>query len=116
MATLARTPYPLPDFDWSRGIENDPQAAAYDELVEVSRNLPDGEYVGGLIQFPYADGYAIYRVVSIEPRVVLQHVPFGDAWQADPSTIRGLRAADVRARVDRQRAGRSLFGSRRLTP
>jgi len=69
------------------------------KLEEASDNRRKaGEVVGGLLYFPRADGHAIYCVVSEKP-LKLFHVPYGDAWTADPATIRGLRLADVQARL-----------------
>jgi len=68
------------------------------KLEEASDNRKAGEVVGGLLYFPRADGHAIYCVVSEKP-LKLFHVPYGDAWTADPATIRGLRLADVQARL-----------------
>jgi len=50
--------------------------------------------VGAVIQFPYADSYAVYRVTKDTP-LTLQHVPYYDAWQISAAHIRGLRRADV---------------------
>lgn len=50
--------------------------------------------VGALIQFPFADSYAMYRVTKDKP-LTLQHVPYYDAWQISAAHIRGLRRGDV---------------------
>lgn len=50
--------------------------------------------VDALIQFPYADSFAMYRVIKDTP-LTLQHVPYCDAWQISAAHIRGLRRADV---------------------
>jgi hypothetical protein len=53
-----------------------------------------GGVVGLMFHFPVADGRAIYRVVSEKPFTV-EHIPFSDAWNANPILLRGLRKADV---------------------
>ena len=52
----------------------------------------------GVVCFPRGDGHATYIVRCLKP-LKLQHVESGDAWHADYATIRGLRLADVQARI-----------------
>jgi hypothetical protein len=54
-----------------------------------------GEYVGGIIYFPIADGRASYMVASLRP-LILIHMNWGDAWDADAILLRGLVAQDVK--------------------
>lgn len=108
MATLAPEPYYLPAFDWTRGRKC-PHEAAFEDLCAEADALPADEYVGALIKWQIADGYAFYRVVSLSPRVVIQHVPFGDGYAVAPETIRGLRRKDVEAKVDAERRLRAAF-------
>ena len=56
----------------------------------------------GIIRFHVGDGFAQYIVKSLAP-LKLQHVNAGDAWQVDYVTIRGLRRADVEARMERNK-------------
>lgn len=103
-----------------------------DELQRVSDALPspihtDGKHlvpatklpetmVGRILRFPYADGYAFYRVTSARPFKV-QHLKYGDAWEVHPATIRGLtlvmaanevaRSLEWKAACERARAERS---------
>lgn len=81
---------------------------AYLKLEAESAALPDGEVVGALISFPWADGSAIYRVVSAKP-LKIQHIPYGDAWHVDAMTIRGLRLDDVLRKVRASRSLAALF-------
>jgi hypothetical protein len=113
MATLAPEPYYLPAIDWTRGRVC-PHQAAFDELCAEADALPADEYVGGLIKWQVADGYAHYRVVSLSPSVVLQHVPFLDGYAVAPETIRGLRRKDVEAKVDAERRLRAAFSGSAL--
>lgn len=86
--------------------------AMFEKLTAEADALPEGEVVGAIIQFPRADGYAMYRVASAKP-LKLQHLPYGDAWHADPAMIRGLRLADVEKMVNQYR---SLAKLRPLRP
>lgn len=51
-----------------------------------------------IVSFPVADGFALYFVYSEKP-LVLQHIPYGDAWQVDAALIRGLRLSDINKRL-----------------
>lgn len=51
-----------------------------------------------VLSFPVADGYALYFVKSRNP-LVLQHIPYLDAYQIPLAHIRGLTEADVDAQV-----------------
>lgn len=118
MAQLARTALELAresDFTKNGRVDFDAkwkaEHAALDQLGAEAEALPPGEVVGALIRFPRGDGYALYRVQKAKP-LVLQHVRFGDCWQADPITIRGLRLADVQHMVDGDRRMRALFAKK----
>lgn len=95
---------PVEGFD---GSWND-QQKKLDELLEKSHNLPEGEIIDGVISFQVADGYAMYRVVSMKPLKV-QHIPFGDSYRVDNMTIRGMRLKDVKDILARERALYQLF-------
>lgn len=82
--------------------------AAFEKLEAVSDALPPGEVVGALITFPWADGQAVYRVASAKPLRV-EHIPYMDAWQVAPMTIRGLNLDDVKQMVESRRALKSMF-------
>lgn len=41
-----------------------------------------GTLIGRYVSYFFADGYAFYKVVSIDgPMVTLDHIPYGDAWR-----------------------------------
>ena len=61
---------------------------------------------GKIIRFPVADGYASYMLWTPTKWI---HLEEGDAWHADPALIRGMRAADVAARVAQDEARAALF-------
>jgi hypothetical protein len=82
--------------------------AAIARLQAESDAIPDGTVIGGLIWFPAADGRAYYKVVSEKPLKVM-HIPYGDAWETNYATIRGLRVSDVQQHLERNRAIKELF-------
>ena len=114
MATLLSTPVP--------GFEKKPEEsfeaymnraeALLNDMLAASARVTDGKVEGSLVSFPVADGKAWYLVKSEKP-LRLQHIPFGDAYQADCMTIRGMRLADVQEHVRRSRALSALFQKRR---
>lgn len=101
MARLDKLPHPgnwdqKPDEDvmvFVKRIENQ-----LNQLEKVSRKvartaqrIPSTPLVGLLISFSVADGLAYYIVSTDRPReLVLQHVPFGDAYRVHPSIIKNI--------------------------
>lgn len=90
------------EMDWQDTANWKAEVARFDELCAISDSLPDGQIVGAMLQFPVADGFAAYRVMSEKP-LRLEHVAVGDGYQISPAHIRGLRKADV---VEKLTAGR----------
>lgn len=76
------------------------QARARERLAGELKQKCRHELVGEIIKFQVADGYAEYMVKKVKP-LQLIHLSDGDAWQADPILIRGLRVDDVRQIVRR---------------
>jgi hypothetical protein len=113
MAQLAKKPYPMRQFAVGDNFDevHTAQKAELDKLQAAADKLKPGEIVGGLLRFPRGDGYALYVVVKDKP-LTLQHVPFGDAWQVDHVTIRGLRRGDVEAQLESERRLKKLFAKR----
>jgi hypothetical protein len=68
--------------------------------------------LGEVIKFQRGDGYALYMVWKTKP-LELIWIQLGDAWSVEEPLIRGLRVADVQAMVDRERALRDLFATKR---
>ncbi len=97
----------MPELSYDPGRDS-PQDKVYEALQATSDALPLGEVQGFLVNFPQGDGYACYRVKSAKP-LTLEHVPFGDAWQADAITIRGLRLQDVLYRQKADAQLRKMF-------
>ena len=71
-----------------------PGESFMDYMKRTDKEIEDPKYKGKIVRFPYADGYALYEVVSKKP-LKLKHLPYGDAWQIPATHIRGLRLADV---------------------
>jgi hypothetical protein len=64
--------------------------------------------VGRILKFPYADGYATYRVTSVKP-LKLQPLAYCDAWQVPYITIRGTQLRDVVGMVLRSIELKKIF-------
>lgn len=107
MAQLFDKPYPG-DWAWrttSDGFDYDDECKRTDDMfaaIDQDR----------IVRFPVADGYALYYVKSLKP-LVLQHIPYGDAWQIPYAHIRGLRLADVQQQIEGNKRMRELFSSRK---
>jgi len=72
-----------PVYKWSEG--RDVNQAIEDKFISEVKDFclkrsPNKEYVGETIQFPAADGYAVYMIANLSP-VELIHLPIGDAWE-----------------------------------
>jgi len=93
MAKLHPDPYPG-DWRYKSGDDLTDYNTRTDRLF---REIPPHR----VISFPHADGYAFYFVYSEKP-LVLQHIPYGDAWRIDPAYIRGLRLVDIRKHIVHQ--------------
>lgn len=100
----------LPELNFKTfGTPDDPHEKAMAEMRATSDALEDGDIVGFIMQFPWADGYAVYRVTKERP-LTLQHIDYGDAWQVPDAHLRGIRFEDVVQAQMRARARRKLFG------
>ncbi len=81
------------------------------EAVENAREkLSCDEFVGEIIRFQIADGYAQYLIKSKSP-LQLIHLGFGDSYQALPATIRGLNKSDIKEMLRRSKALAKMFGN-----
>jgi len=69
--------------------------------------------LGEIIRFPVADGHAIYMVAETSP-LSLIHVPIGDAWQANPCLISGIRLKDVKEKIQRQKRIKKLIDKKQI--
>jgi len=99
MAKLDRTP--MPGFEkrdgetWEQHSER--MKTLLDELSAKSAKvvIESDALEGAQVQFQVADGYAVYVVSKTNP-LTLRHVPYGDAYQANEATIRGVNKETVR--------------------
>lgn len=80
-------------------------ALAFDELLAKSDKVDISKTLKGLVvSFPFADGYAHYKVVRDDAAgVVLEHIPYGDAWRLHGYAEHGLSREDIRETALRRR-------------
>ena len=102
MAKLLETEYPFPKhsdypvngYNKQYFIDAD---KAFDEIPEDK-----------VISFSVADGLANYYIVSLEP-LVLQLIPYMDAYEIPYAHIRGLRKEDVLRHIEYKKRLNKLF-------
>lgn len=116
MATAYANPIPAPEFMESDGRYShagyEARCKAYEAETEAYiRTVLGGKHkhTGKIIAFPVADGAAQYMIWTPTKWIHLDEV---DGYHADPATIRGTRAVDVDAMLDRERKMAELFGRR----
>lgn len=113
MAKAYRAPIEPPDFNYATWREDEQRYLA--DLRD--RALSDAHIfdtakaglVGEVIRFQVADGYAQYMVWQQSP-LSLIHIATMDGYSIPEAHIRGLRLADVKDLVARERRMRELFG------
>lgn len=76
---------------------------------QLKKANPDDEYCGEVLNFPYADSYALYMVFQIKP-LQLVHLPLGDAW--DLPNIERLKTKDVLLKIEQQKSLNKLFNKK----
>ena len=67
----------------------------------------DTQYIGEVIRFPVADGYAEYMVAAFKP-IQLIHIPLWDAWEFDYANR--LTKKDIIDKINQQNSLKKLFG------
>lgn len=88
--------------------EYEKQTVAYaNAVVEWAKQNGKGTEAGKIISFPVADGSAQYVVFSLKP-VQLIHLDIYDGYQFNYA--HRLTAADVRKRIQSDKAMAKLFG------
>jgi hypothetical protein len=103
MATEVAPPIEAPPFSietWQKDED-----AYTEKLRAAARWANDGEYVGEIVKWQRADGYAVYMVWSERPLQIM-HVALGDGYTVEPSLIRGLTLAEVKKQVEWERSWR----------
>jgi hypothetical protein len=78
-------------------------------LAEWARENGSGDLAGEEWRTPVGDGYARYIVFKNRPLQLIK-IPTGDAWDADPIMLRGLRVSDIREHVARRAKLDEIFG------
>ena len=85
------------------------------ESDKLNENAAPGLSVGRLIYIPHADGYAVYQVQEVRPRsIIVQHMPFGDAWQSPVVSKNSTMSIDNAKR--HMKRENPLFGSVKVPP
>jgi hypothetical protein len=99
MAKLSNKTYPMPEQtqDWQKWITESEKALA--EIPE------DRLFFTG-----YADGNAYYFVESFKP-LILQHVPYLDAWELPYAHIEGLSASDVKNTINANKSWKKFLNT-----
>ena len=69
----------------------------------------DTQYIGEVIRFPVADGYAEYMVAALKP-IQLIHIPLWDAW--DFQYANRLTKKDIIDKINQQNSLKKLFGGK----
>lgn len=100
MARLDRKPYP--------GAWHQLDGEDIDAYLQRTKTLVEAIPRDRLLDFPVADGAALYFVKSMKPLVV-QHVPYGDAYRVPDAHVRGLTAKDVQRQLKANAALRAMF-------
>lgn len=101
-----------PEFDPELGFkEHQKLEDQYIEDVRESLKAgkPGDKYVGEIVQFQVADGYALYMVASMKP-LELVHLHVGDAWQFQ--YVHRLTIKDIKQQIDRSKKLDSIFAKR----
>lgn len=116
MAKVAPTSLSFPDICTPGREVMDSQKDAMkvleDKYAQIDFTKPNCDLTGALVRIPHADSYAQYVVIKNSP-LTIQHIPFGDAWNAYPATLRGLNRQDILDGLARAKALRDMFSSRR---
>jgi hypothetical protein len=99
MAKLGE-PYPFPTYDFQIGFGGNMK-----EQEKALAKIPKNR----LIDFPVADGRALYFVKSLSP-LVLQHIDYLDGYAIPDAHLRGLRREDVEQLIERRIAFDKIFG------
>lgn len=89
------------NFDDIQGYQDAEKACIEELKAWVIKRNPTDKYVGKILKFPAADGYAMYMVAATKP-VELIHLPLGDAWQFQYANR--LTKKDIVEKIDAEEA------------
>jgi hypothetical protein len=100
----------LPEIDWANFNHEEYEAANQKYLDDLKAKLQEmgykGKNMGEVIKFPFADGYAMYMVASMNP-LKLIHIALGDAW--DYPNVDLMTPVRVQEMIDQQKALEEIF-------
>ena len=114
MAKLG-TPIKLPPLNFMGDWRNSAHVRAFDALEDEDDAARDrGEITGRLLKFPVADGYAVYRIVSVKP-LTLAHIDYMDAWSIPGAHLRGITLASVKEELRVADARAVLLAKHRMS-
>ena len=86
---------------------------AEEKFVDDLRNFviqrKKGKYIGKVVKFPVADGYARYMVASVKP-LELVWMPLDDEYQFQ--YIDRLNWSDIKEKVEQQEALNKMFSKK----
>ena len=74
--------------------------------IENPHVMNSEEYIGKVIQFPAADGYALYMVASVSPPQLI-HLDYLDRYTSE--TAQYLKGKDIIKKVDQAKKIAKLF-------
>ena len=97
------------NFDFDKWKESENKYIERLATLLKQQNPKDPRYVGQVLKFPAADGYALYMVASLNP-VELVWLQLGDAWQFEYA--HRLTKEDIIDKIDSERRMSEFLASR----
>lgn len=97
----------LPSF---HPIENyKERAGAYlEEVSKLCKEHGQGEHSGKELRFSFADGYAVYVVLSTIKQIELIHINTWDGWHHP--IVNNITVKQIEEQIKRQETLKELFG------
>jgi len=103
-----------PEFDFSNFNRKEHQEKEDKYIKDLEQYIRSkgfkGKNVGKTIQFPVADGYAVYMIIQMRP-LMLMHVPIGDEWHYENVDL--MTAKRVQEILDQAEAMKKLFSKKK---
>jgi hypothetical protein len=96
----------VPEFSFETLDTYEEECENYIENLKAFLKERGWKHSGQVIQFPVADGYAKYMVMSMNP-LQLIHLELGDAWHFQHINL--MTAQAVQEMVDTEKRMRELF-------
>lgn len=85
-----------------------------DRLLASMDEMSGDTLVGVVIDFPVADGKAMYLVTEEDP-LTLQHLPFWDGYSIPAPYVRGLEREDIIEMANTARRWRQMIAKKQPT-